>query len=42
MVWVEESGRTEAFENDEVMGAANANFVDDRETKPNISDVEGD
>ena len=36
MVWVEESGRTEAFEKDDVMGA-NANFVDDRE-KPKLSD----
>ena len=34
---VEDSKRLEEVENDEVMGAANANFVNDGETKPKSS-----
>ena len=35
---VEEFGLSEVFENDDVIGTANINFVDDRESQPKISD----
>ena len=38
MVWVEESGTMNVFENDEVMGTADSNFVDDGENRPYLSD----